>query len=189
MGINMNNRNSNEFISDNDTNSTDSMTYSDSSSMTDDISQDENDHLDSEKIDNMYYIGICTHISEQYNNNYYLYMNSVSPKTFLNYSYNTCYDYLYQYSIIRIRPTNIEIMKLQIMSDYTYSVVIKTHWIRLVQRHWKKVFSARNDIINKRRTIQSIRSFELSGKYPAGLNSFPTINGMMNCYKSIEKAF
>ena len=72
-------------------------------------------------------------------------------------------------------------MKLYIIND-AYTVVLKTHWLRLVQRHMKKLFSERMKIINMRRNINSRRYFEIYGKYPYGLNVLPSIYGMMKKY-------
>ena len=76
----------------------------------------------------------------------------------------------------------IHIMKLCILEDETYSVVLKTHWLRLVQRHWKKVFKERKLKMAARTFLKNQIFREIHGKYPSGLNVIPSILGMMNCY-------
>jgi hypothetical protein len=136
-------------------------------------------HLDSMKKHNHYYIGLCKYFPKQ---NCILYSDSVSPKTFLKYPYNTILSYLQQYSIIYIRRPKINIMKLQISEDKTYHVILKTHWLRIVQRHWKKVFNQRKEILLKRRSLQSLRLFEINARHSYGLNALPTIHGMLKEY-------
>ena len=94
----------------------------------------EQDFLDSEKENKHYYIG-NNKISD--NKQYILYANSVTPNTFFRFNINHIQSYLLDYSIFVTSP-NIDIMQLFILDDYTYTVVIKTYWLRIIQRHWKK---------------------------------------------------
>jgi hypothetical protein len=64
-------------------------------------------------------------------------------------------------------------MKLNILQDGTYSVIKKTYWLRLVQRHWKKIMKMKKDIYNKRMSVISQYSLQIRGRYPYGLNTMP----------------
>jgi hypothetical protein len=44
-------------------------------------------------------------------------------------------------------------------------MVLCTHWIRIVQRRWKRVFAERKRRLLKRGSIAAQRRFELTGKY------------------------
>jgi predicted nucleic-acid-binding protein len=91
-----------------------------------------------------YYIGLVALIDSVY-----LLAHSVTPKSLFKYSYNTVLIYLYNYSIIDVKHPKIDIFQLYI-TENNYTVIVKTHWIRLIQRHWKKVYKTRTDILRKR---------------------------------------
>jgi hypothetical protein len=74
-------------------------------------------------------------------------------------------------------------MKLCILDNITYTVILKTYWLRIIQRHWRKAFSIRDSIIKKRMRLNVQRNFELKGNYGYGLNTMPTIHGLLSVYK------
>jgi hypothetical protein len=43
---------------------------------------------------------------------------------------------------------------------------IKTHWLRLVQRRWKKIYKQRQEIIKLRARVPSLINREQTGKWP-----------------------
>ena len=146
----------------------------------DNLYDEDETHIEADKIPNKYYIGICKR-SRHYKDQYLL-LNTISPKLFYKTNYDTIIAYLKEYSIIYIAEPKLEIMKFSPINDDIYSVVIKTHWIRLIQRHWKKTISTRKYIYNMRCTIHSLRYFETNGRYPCGLNSLPTLSCMLREY-------
>jgi hypothetical protein len=137
-------------------------------------------HIEADKIPNKYYIGICKR-SNHYKDQYLL-LNTVSPKLFYKTNYDTIIAYLKEYSIIYVSSPKLEIMKFAPINQDVYSVVIKTYWLRLIQRHWKKIISRRNHIYKMRGTLHSLRYFETNGRYPHGLNSIPILYGMLHEY-------
>jgi hypothetical protein len=153
--------------------------YDDMDEELDDLYDDDSDFIEREKNNHNYYIGICKR-SRAYN--FYLLVNAVSPKLFYNTQYDLLVRYLQEYSVIYISDPRIEIMKLYILNDGTYTVSVKTHWIRLIQRHWKKILFRRNQLYKRRGAIKSLHYFELHGRYPDGLNTLPTLYGMLGCY-------
>lgn len=144
----------------------------------DEIYQEDSNHVYSEKEDNHYYIGL----TKRLNSDVLLMMNSISPTVFFRYSFSRVREYLVKYSIMNIQNAKVHIMKLCILPDETYSVVLKTHWLRLVQRHWRKVYNERMRVIKGRRNIKNQSFKEIRGKYPYGLNRIPSIQGMLNHY-------
>jgi hypothetical protein len=135
--------------------------------------------LDSEKQDGQYYIGLSKHMKYQ---NILLLVNAISAKSFYKYSYIHVLKYLYYYSLIRLYQPNIEIMKVYILNDGTYSVILKTHWIRLIQRHWKKTMKNRKQLMKKQMLVSSLYHREIYGKFPIGLNTIPMLTGLMSQY-------
>jgi len=144
----------------------------------DEIYQDDSHHVYSEKEHDKYYIGLA----KRYQQNILLMVNSVSPWTFFHYGFERIRQYLTQYSIIRLENAKVHIMKLCILEDGTYSVILKTHWLRLVQRHWKKVYAERKRVIRGRRNIKNQYLREINGKWTQGLNRIPTLQGMLRNY-------
>ena len=116
--------------------------------------------------------------------------------TFFRYSYYDVWNYLCEYDemefayyfrnapdggLIYHRP-KINIMKLNIMPCGAYSVSIKTHWIRLIQRHWRSTLFKRNQMLRQRRSPPSVRYREIHGKYPINLRNLPGLYGMLSVY-------
>ena len=146
----------------------------------DNVYLDERDFLDTDKQNGTHYIGLCSYLPDR---RLTLYANAIRPQTLFKYSHTYSLSYLQLYSIIKIRNPSIDIMQLEILADNTYTVIVKTHWLRIVQRTWKKVFQQRKAVLNKRMQLGSIRLFELSGKYPADATYMPTLSGMLHKYR------
>ena len=140
----------------------------------------EQDFLDSEKEDSHYYIG-NNRISQD--KQYILYANSITPKTFFQFNIQHSLSYLLDYSIFVTLP-NIDIMQLSILDDSTHTVIIKTYWLRLIQRHWKKIYLHRKTALKKRCDIRTIRYFELHGRYPDNSFNIPLLQGMLSDYSN-----
>jgi hypothetical protein len=144
----------------------------------DEIYRDEQNFLDSEKQNEKYYIGLYK--NTKYQNN--LLLNAISAKSFYKYSFIHVLKYLYYYSLVRLYQPNVEIMKLYILNDGTYSVVLKTHWIRLIQRHWRKALQMRKQIMKKQMHVRSLHYREIHGKFPNGMNKMPMLIGLISQY-------
>jgi hypothetical protein len=124
----------------------------------------ENDELleEIERFNDKYYIGIS--------NEGLLLDLCITPKIFYKYSYDDfskCFD------------SSIEIMKLNTVDD-VYNVILKTHWIRLIQRVWRKIFT---EHLRKRMSIQCQKYFECNGRYLKDAR-IPTIRGMLYFVKA-----
>jgi len=150
------------------------------------IYNDDNDHLDSEKTHSQYYIGFCKFLKKP---NLFLMLTTVSPKTFYKYQYYHVLKYLYYYSSVRLLNPTLDIMQLKILDDGTYSVVLKTHWIRLIQRHWRKIVGQRMEVIKSRKKVASICWRQTTGRWPHGLNILPGIKGMLRQYSKPLKIY
>lgn len=58
--------------------------------------------------------------------------------------------------------------------------VIKTIWIKLIQRTWKKVYALRKTIIKRRCSVNSLKIREITGKWPENCRVYPDLQGMMS---------
>lgn len=152
----------------------------------DEIYQEDSHHVYSEKEHDHYYIGLTKRMRSD-DSDVLLMVNSVSPLVFFQYGFERIRKYLAEYSIVRVENAKVHIMKLCILDDGTYSVLLKTHWIRLVQKHWKKVYAERKRVFRGRRSLANLRHREIYGRWPNGLNCFPGLNGMLSDYKTEGK--
>ena len=73
-----------------------------------------------------------------------------------------------------------EIAECIVLSSGHNVSIIKTIWIRLIQRTWKRIYNEREQIIQKRATYASIKEREITGYWPKCLRVLPRMNGMMN---------
>jgi hypothetical protein len=138
----------------------------------------EKEFIDSEKKDGQYVIGIS---AKGYQNDS-IYACGVTSKTFYQFPYRNILKYLFYYSIMNVYYPVVDVIQIHIDKDETYISIRKTYWISLIQRHWRKIMKARDDIHKKRRSLYSLIHHEIKGNYPSGLNSMPTLAGMLSCY-------
>jgi hypothetical protein len=57
--------------------------------------------------------------------------------------------------------------------------VLKTFWIRIIQRKWKKVFEQQQQIIIERCKLQCLQFRQTTGHWPTHCKTFPTLKGML----------
>jgi hypothetical protein len=88
---------------------------------------------------------------------------------------------IYEY----IKPEIIERIILPIGGECI--AIKKTIWLKLIQRTWKKVYSQQKDVMNKRKSLHSIRYREIHGLWPNHCLYYPTIKGMLS-YLLIKKS-
>jgi len=139
----------------------------------------ETDFFNNEKEDNHYYIGMNNIAQSEL-----LIASSLSVDTFFKYNIDSILYYLYYSSIFGTLRYDVDIMKLYINSNGCYTVSVKTYWLRLVQRHIKKLYIEKYQLIIKRGHINSQKHFEIYGKYPYGMRVLPTLYGLLSCYNN-----
>ena len=144
------------------------------------IYQEDGFHLESNKTNFAYYIGIC-HRSRY--RNIILFANSISSYSFFRHPFHNVVTYLKTYSIFSGSRSQVDIMELRILNNGTYTVVLKTHWLRLVQRTWKKMFAQRKQMIRKRAMPHVQLYYQRNGKYPPEVRSLPNLHGILSQYK------
>lgn len=157
---------------------TNSDSDSDNESVYNEIFEQEEDFMDIEKIEGNYYLGNISQEKDQL-----ILANSVSVSTFYDYSVEHIQGYLYYYGIMQRVNWTVDIIQLAILPDTTYTCIVKTHWLRLVQRHWRKIYAKKIQMIKQR--IKSFSLFEITGKYPIGCRVLPNLRGMMHQYRKI----
>lgn len=57
--------------------------------------------------------------------------------------------------------------------------IIKTLWIKLIQRAWRKVYNIRTQMFKMRCQVQSLKYREVTGRWPENCRYFPTLQGLL----------
>jgi len=146
------------------------------------ISIEENEFMNSDKQHGKNYIGNALLLRSKY-----ILDTAISSKSFLQYPLHIVVSYLEGNSIFPTgrwrngnNETKIQIMQVSINpKTQEYNVVLKTFWLRIVQRTWKRVFQERRNILQKRCSMQNLRHFELRGQHSHNLRSLPGLYGMI----------
>ena len=147
----------------------------------DSIHNEDSFHFYSEKEHGKYYIGLC-HKYTTPNFTQWLLSTSVSTRVFYRHSYDKIINYLYYYGVVRVPRPQLQIMQLHRVPEDTCSVVIKTYWLRLLQRHWKRVYATRKKILRMRMSPRMQLYRQTRGKYPEPISRLPAIKGMLSMY-------
>jgi hypothetical protein len=122
---------------------------------------------------------------------------SILSKTFFHFPIENVYSYLKYYTCgaegtmgygyenhinVKIHILQLFIQPVQETPfQWISTVVLKTFWISLLQRHWKKILAERKKRIEKMKSPNYLRMRELYGKnhcYP-----YPSLHGMLSVYK------
>lgn len=135
----------------------------------------------SEEIHQKYFIATYKYIPTE---QFLLFVNKIHVTSFFKYNYNVISRYFFWYSgtFIQKRPP-VEIIQLFVMPDSTYVCVIKTYYIKIIQRRWKKFFRERKQYILHRMRLNTLYNYTI-GKRDS-YYAFPGLKGMLTL--SLEK--
>ena len=179
-----------EPFSEDDDYSIDSVAY-------DAIMEEDYENYYTEKVDKQYYLGSCAQESRfvivagnmgsavlaarastlQWENRYWILAGTISPTVFFRHRAIDVAQYLWLSSMFRrFHGPKIDILQLHISAEGVHHVIIKTFWLRLVQRTWRRVYRERQEIWKRRCSITALRTREVTGKYPVGLRTLPEWN-------------
>lgn len=141
--------------------------------VSDAIFEMDEEFIDADKLDAAYYIGLPGYLASQ---NQLLLMNSISPGAFFKHDHAAVLKYLVEYSTSRIHKPNIHILQVHVDENQAYNVTIKTFWLKLVQRSWKRVFLERQQIISQNKNPLLIQGRALGN---ASRPKLPSIRGLL----------
>ena len=135
--------------------------------------------LEAQKVDGAYYIGRQRLEWEGYAQRHRRLLSlALSPAALFAFPFAHVRHYSQMYCDLGTAPGSaIEIMQVRCEDliwdepDFSgvfvqYAAVLKTHWLRLVQRRWRAVLRARNAELALRRTPRYRRHMEERGRYP-----------------------
>jgi hypothetical protein len=171
------------IIIDSDSDDSDSLFNYQLDDIADTLYNEDVDHIESDKYNDHYYLGLYKYVEQSGN---LLFMMSASNKLFLKYPHEKIVDYLKEYSIVQSISDNVDIMKMYVKND-TYYVVLKTHWIRLIQRKWKSLFNDFKKRQEQKLKANSLKYREQNGNFPNKLNYRPKIYGMMRKLNQVKE--
>lgn len=142
-----------------------------------DIEYTEQGFEETDKIDGQYYLGLpftFRALGETLLN------CSISASSFLSNDYARVVAYLGNIaSFVAYSDSRVEILQLHISDHGEYTVVVKTIWLRLIQRRWKTVMRLRREVLAKRASVQNQLYFQTHGNYLPGTRVIPGLLGMM----------
>ena len=141
-----------------------------------DILDEEEIYLDEENMDGSYYIGFPCLMRDPHE---WILQTPIRAKTFFKYDIDIVHRYLTQYSVVRMRRPIIHIMKLDISSSGSYNVILKTFWLRIVQRTWKRIYKERTNVIKHRCNPHVILGRYVTGTW-GKYAMFPALRGMID---------
>lgn len=143
------------------------------------IYEEDKNHMDSEKQNGVYYLGIYKYMKTSGN---FMLLSSVSNRTYFKHPFSHIISYLSEFSIFRNNASEIDIIQLSIQ-DEAYNVVLKTHWLRLIQRAWKKRFAAYKNTLIQRTYLKNLHYRETHGRWPSHLiNTNHKLYGLLAPY-------
>lgn len=72
-----------------------------------------------------------------------------------------------------------EIAECIYLSSGECVAIIKTFWIKIIQRNWKRICKERLNILKKRTTLDALKHREMTGKWPRYCLFYPSLRGMI----------
>jgi hypothetical protein len=85
----------------------------------------------------------------------------------------------YKNIIINKSFLNVEIGQIYYLKGDECVCIIKTFWLKLIQRAWKKIYKQRMTIQKKRHMPSSLLYRQITAKWPDDCKYMPSIRGML----------
>lgn len=76
-----------------------------------------------------------------------------------------------------------EIAEYIILPTQEAIAILKTFWLRIIQKKWKKIFQERKHIIRQRCNFSNLSIREMRGKWPKSCINLPSLKGMLSSLK------
>ena len=132
-------------------------------------------------IDRQYYIGCYTVLTYKNMQLKLVLENKIHPKTFMKFNSTNISNYFFWYSrMVFLKKPSVDILQLQIDHYDRYTVIVKTFWIKIIQRTWKRVYVERKKYLEYRRRLSTIRDYELGIRNP--ISRYLGLYGLLTSY-------
>lgn len=123
-----------------------------------------------------YNIVLC----EQYDKNKHGISSGMINNHYLTYARLKELDMDYVNFVLQYSSVNVEIAEcIYLPSEHCVSI-IKTIWLRLIQRTWKKIHRLRKITIAMRCHPNALKHREIYGRWPNSCSIYPTLKGMLS---------
>ena len=101
-------------------------------------------------------------------------------------NFNSTHPTIRNYMNIIRNPNYIkpEIGEYIILPTQEAIAILKTFWLRIIQKKWKKVFQHRKNIIRQRCYLSNLLIKEIRGRWPETCFNLPGLRGMLSKLKS-----
>ena len=86
----------------------------------------------------------------------------------------------YKNIILKQPYIKTEISQCVYLENLECVAILKTFWIKLIQRTWKNILQKRNYILKKRANIISLKHREVTGRWPNDCINYPELRGMLS---------
>ena len=86
----------------------------------------------------------------------------------------------YKNIILKQPYIKAEIAECVYLENMECVAILKTFWIKLIQRTWKNILQKRATILKKRANINSLKHRELTGRWPKECIHYPELRGMLS---------
>jgi hypothetical protein len=143
----------------------------------------DDDHFDTLHTNKKWFIGLSLN---QYD--YYIYLIHVSPASYFKYPHDIVRRYLRRYSCMELpKDAKIELMMMVIehvnLNGIEFDikkVVLKTYWIRLIQRCWRNTLKRRREMIMKWASPRNRKHVEMTGRNLPEYRRLPSLYGCLH---------
>ena len=86
----------------------------------------------------------------------------------------------YNHIISRINFFKPEIGEYIMLPTHEEIAILKTFWLRIIQKKWKQIFKQRKEIIRLRCYLSNLRIREINGAWPDSCLKLPELKGMLS---------
>ena len=116
----------------------------------------------------------------KYLKEFYSNLSQVFTETYYS-IYNGIHPTIRNYHNIILRQNYIkpEIGEYIILSTQESIAILKTFWLRIIQKKWKRVFQERKNIVRERCNLTNLSIKEIRGRWPQSCNNLPGLKGML----------
>ena len=74
----------------------------------------------------------------------------------------------------------LEIAECLYLPSYHCVSILKTYWLKLIQRTWKKIYKSKKLIIAMRSHPNALKYREINGRWPNNCINYPNLKGMLS---------
>lgn len=126
-------------------------------------------------IETHYIVIYLIDIDEFYNNEYIDILDLINREQMYLYRvHNQCpHPIIRNYNAITNNTIKLDIVKCDELTGQECVGYVKTFWLKIVQRRWKKVFKERNEMLKARSSLAVLKERQQTGQWPKHLRQWP----------------